>query len=148
MNTTEPPVRRAASVCAQIENDSDATIAAALRPLARLLAPLVAAELASAAGEDWIDQETSPLGRRKHRELAKRGAFPAHKDGRRWRARRADVDAFIEAQRPGAAREGPTANHDTADDAAAHDAAVRAELAGAGLALAPGTTPPARRRRA
>lgn len=127
---------------------SDGAILAALRPFARLLAPLVAAELASAAGEDWIDQETSPLGRRKHRELAKRGAFPAHKDGRRWRARRADVDAFIEAQRPGARLEEPPANHDAADDAAAHDAAVRAELAGAGLALAPGTTPPARRRRA
>lgn len=130
------------------DTPSDATIAAALRPLARLLAPFVAAELASAAGEEWIDQETSPLGRRKHRELAKRGAFPAHKDGRRWRARRADVDAFIEAQRPGARLEGPPAIHDAADDAAAHDAAVRAELAGAGLALAPRTSHPERRKRA
>lgn len=136
MNRTEPSGRGTANVCAQNDNPTEATMVAALLPLARLLAPFVAAELAANAGDTWIDQRTSPLGRRAHRELAKSGAFPASKVGRYWRARRADVDAYIEAQRTGASLDARPANDCDAPDED-DDPGVRAALAEHGLELAP-----------
>jgi hypothetical protein len=47
--------------------------------------------------EDWIDQKNSPLGRRLHCEAARTGALRAKKLKGRWLARRADIDAYIEA---------------------------------------------------
>jgi hypothetical protein len=48
--------------------------------------------------EEWVDQHSSPLGRRAHCELARRGRLPsAHKVRGRWLVRRTDIDAFIEA---------------------------------------------------
>lgn len=138
------PSARTAAVRPQNEIMSDATIAA-LRPLARLLAPLIREELSADAREEWIDQTCSPLGRRRHRELARRGAFPAFLDGRRWRARRADVDAYIQAQRPGAPLDTRQANdHATAED---DDHDVQAVLAEVGLELSPQRARPARSRR-
>lgn len=46
---------------------------------------------------DWVDQRTSPLGRRRHCELSKRGKLPgAHKVNGYWLVRRKDIDAYIE----------------------------------------------------
>ena len=136
MNRTEPSGRGTANVCAQNDNQTEATIAAALLPLARLLAPFVAAELAGSDGEDWIDQHASPLGRRRHCELARSDAFPARRVGRRWLARRADVDAYIEAQRTGAALDVRPANDRDALDED-DDPGVRAVMAEHGIELKP-----------
>lgn len=107
--------------------------------LARILAPFIAEELRHSPADDWIDQTNSPLGRRRHCELARNEAFPAHKEGRRWRARRTDVDAYIIASRTrrtthAAALPRP-ANNARASDLA--DPAVRDVLAEVGLELAP-----------
>jgi len=144
MNRTEPSGRGTANVRAPGTTDHDAVCAAALTPFVRLLARLVAVELAGDAGERWIDQRTSPLGRRSHRELAKRGAFPASKVGRFWKARLSDVERFIEAQGRAAPLDAPRSVN-RLESRAANDRAtegdddrdVRAALAEVGLELTP-----------
>ena len=55
--------------------------------------------------EEWIDQKRSPLGRRRHCELARRGVFlDARKSDGKWLVRRKELDAYIEAH-PGPRRE-------------------------------------------
>lgn len=145
MKRTEPSERGTANVCAQNETESDAAIVVALRPLARLLAPLLREELSRCAAEDWIDQTCSPLGPRRHRELAKRGAFAAHKDGRKWRARRVDVDSYIRAQGTCSPLEAHAANdHAPSED---DDRAVNAVLREHGLESTPKATGARRRSR-
>lgn len=60
---------------------------------------LVKAELQAAKGDGdaWISQEDSPLGRREHCRLARSGALPGRKVGKRWLVRRSELDAYIEA---------------------------------------------------
>lgn len=130
-----------ANVCAKNINECEVSGNDLARLLARFLAPYVAAELRRFAAGDWCDQTCSPLGRRRHRELASRGAFPAYKEGRRWRARLADVEAYIQTHPTGDAPDTPggvaALRMRPATDAALHedDAAVRAALAEAGLVL-------------
>lgn len=52
---------------------------------------------------DWVDAATAPMGARRFRTLARQGAFPATKDGRKWMAKRVDVDAYLRSQRDPAA---------------------------------------------
>lgn len=59
-------------------------------------------------GADWIDQSRSPLGRRTHLSLARAGAFPSRRVGKKVLARRRDLDAYILAH-PSAER-APAAN--------------------------------------
>lgn len=110
------------------------------RLVARLLAPLVAEELAGRAADDWIDQRSSPLGRRRHVELARAGAFPAHKEGRRWLVRRAELDAYIGGHRSGGVplAAGPANDHATDE---AEDRDMRALLREHGLELLPKAGP-------
>jgi hypothetical protein len=52
--------------------------------------------------EEWIDQTRSPLGRRQHCTLARRGVLTgARKIGGRWLVKRKNLDAFIDAQQGG-----------------------------------------------
>lgn len=141
MDRTETSGRGTADVYAPNEKPEDGHDIARL--LGRLLAPYVAAELAAAKGGDWVDQRNSPLGWRRHIELAREGAFPAHKEGRRWRALRCDVEAYIRSQPSGVSLDTPPLN----DPAPAEDddPEVRAVLAEVGLDLAP--KPRARRAR-
>lgn len=138
MNRTANTGRGTANVYAL--DDIPEPLRGALRTVALLLASLAREELPSVTGDDWIDQRTSPLGRRRHRELAKSGAFPAFFEGRRWLARRADVDAYIEGKRWTAPLEGRPANDARGADDEADDPAVRAMLAEADLELAPKAT--------
>lgn len=47
--------------------------------------------------DEWIGQAESPLGTRRHRELARAGKLPgARKVGTQWLVRRREVDAYIE----------------------------------------------------
>jgi len=58
--------------------------------------------------EDWVDQKSSPLGRRRHCELARAGVFPsARKVDGSWYARRKDIDAYIEGHAPPVATSAP-----------------------------------------
>lgn len=92
-------------------------IAAALAPLVDLLLPALRARIdgengAAAKGPavDWLDQRSSPLGRRAHCRACASGDIPgARKVGRRWLARRSDLDAYIAAHgRPADAPAGAT----------------------------------------
>jgi hypothetical protein len=96
----------------------------ALALFARLFVPFVMAELRANANTDaepddaWIDQTRSPLGRRLHCALARSGALPARKVGRRWLVRCADVSAYIvehgRAAEPSSTDEGAPAEDDAA----------------------------------
>jgi hypothetical protein len=56
--------------------------------------------------EEWVDQARSPLGRRQHCTLARRGVLTgARKIGGRWLVKRKNLDAFIDAQQGGDASE-------------------------------------------
>ena len=52
---------------------------------------------------DWVDQAKSPLGRRMHLSLVRRGLLPGHKIGKRVLVRRADIDEYVLSHRTAAA---------------------------------------------
>lgn len=69
--------------------------------------------------DEWLDARScSPLSYRRVLALVSSGELPASRDGRRVLVRRADVDAWIAAQRTSPARESP-ANDSLASDIAA-----------------------------
>ena len=77
-----------------------ARIERAKRRLAEAVAELITAQLElGTAANEWVDQRTSPLGRRRHLEHAKSGTIPATRDGRRVLMRRADIDAYLDQRR-------------------------------------------------
>lgn len=125
--------RGTGNVCARNTEEHSGSTIEIVQLLARLLVPHVAEELRRSSADDWVDQTTSPLGRRRHCELARRSAFPAFRDGRRWRARRADVDAYITSMRRGSVPCGAP-SHDATSPG---ESDVRALLAEVGLDLAP-----------
>ena len=67
----------------------------ALRDKLHALVDELADVLERAAGDDWVDQKTSPLGRAKHLSLAKRGVLPASREGRRVLIRRSVIEAYL-----------------------------------------------------
>ncbi|MEZ4309401.1 MAG: hypothetical protein R3F14_15290 [Polyangiaceae bacterium] len=88
-----------------------ALLSGGLAPFLRLLARLVTAQAGEPLADDWIPHTRSPLGSRRTRELARRGAFVgARKVGRIWLIPRAVLNAYVE-------RAGATAN-DNGDEGA------------------------------
>lgn len=122
-----------------------------LRPLVRLLAPLLRDELRlpgpTTQAEEWLDQNRSPLGRRPHCKACRAGLIKgARRVGRHWYATRAAIDAYIRqgqgAEIPlvsdppaGLAAEGRPANDAPALAPSAAD--VEAELRSIGHTRAP-----------
>jgi hypothetical protein len=47
------------------------------------------------SANEWVDQHTSPLGKRLHMEAVRRGDLRGVKHGRRILVRRADLDSFL-----------------------------------------------------
>lgn len=78
-----PAAERIASACT--------TIAAAVREL------VLASLESSSKSLEYFDQVTSPLGRRRHCDLCRRGALRARKAGRRWLVARKDLEAYLDA---------------------------------------------------
>lgn len=76
-------------------------LGALLAPLASQIADEVIARL-TGGDAGWIDQHSSPLGARKHCAAIRRGELAGHRLGRRWLARRGDVDAYLAALATGA----------------------------------------------
>ena len=76
---------------------SPETVDAVLDLFVDMVADRVVARLGATPANDYYDQRTSPLGRRRFLEAARRGAFPATKRGKLVLARRTDVDAWIAA---------------------------------------------------
>ena len=52
-----------------------------------------------AALSEWVDQNGSPLGKRRHLELVRAGTLPATKEGGRVLVRRADLNHFLTTSR-------------------------------------------------
>jgi hypothetical protein len=48
---------------------------------------------------EWLDARSAPMGARAFQRLAREGAFPAVKLGKKWQARRSDVDAYMDRHR-------------------------------------------------
>lgn len=71
----------------------------ALRMIAEGHALLTEAALAErGAANDWVDQRSSPLGRRRHLELARSGVLPSRKHGSKVLVRRDDLNDYIERE--------------------------------------------------
>ena len=47
------------------------------------------------AAPEWVDQTNSPLGRRRHLELARTGVLKSTKDAGKVRIRRSDIEAYL-----------------------------------------------------
>ncbi len=74
-----------------------------LRFLAEALAPYLREQLKNTVEHQagFYSQRNSPLGRRKHLAMVRRGALPGHRVGRDVLVRRELVDAFIETREAG-----------------------------------------------
>lgn len=48
--------------------------------------------------DEWVDQRNSPLGRRRHCELARKGIIPSSKDGRFYRMKRSDIEHYLKSK--------------------------------------------------
>ena len=93
-----------------------------LRVIAEALVPYLRELLQPpTASPQYYSQLDSPLGRRRHLELARRGTLPRKKVGRMVLVRREDLDAFIDSQHPVSAAE----PYDEADILADWDLAPR-----------------------
>lgn len=70
----------------------------AIETLARALAPAIARavvdELRAGETADMVDQRQSPLGSRRHIRAIRDGRMPGVRIGRRWLAKKADVEVF------------------------------------------------------
>lgn len=66
------------------------------------------------AANDWVDQASSPLGRKKHLRLARLGVIPSRKDGRQVLVKRDDLNAYLEKN--GLARGGKSEQDEDLDD--------------------------------
>jgi excisionase family DNA binding protein len=77
----------------------EARIDAARRAIANAIDELIEAKIAmGVASSEWVDQMTSPLGKRRHLRLVREGVLQAVKDGRRRLVRRSDINAYLESQ--------------------------------------------------
>jgi excisionase family DNA binding protein len=92
-------------------------LAAALRPLARLLVPLIREELTKdRAADDRIPHGRSPLGRRRTLRLIRTGQLPAEHVGRTYYVKRADLDAYMRAHAVPRAAPSPDDSPEGEDD--------------------------------
>ncbi len=75
----------------------DARIARAKRVIADAITDLVEALVAKGVvASEWIDQDASPLGRRRHLDLVRSRVLPGVREGRKVLVRRRDVEAYLE----------------------------------------------------
>jgi len=73
----------------------------AMRTIVSAIDELIAARLAGGfAASEWVDQCSSPLGRRRHLALVRSGVLRGVKEGRRVLVRRSDLDAYLAGHRP------------------------------------------------
>ncbi len=77
----------------------EARIALAKALIADAVSEMVAGFVAqAAAGAEWVDQSTSPLGRRRHLQLVRDGVLPSVHDKRRRLVRRADINRYLDGR--------------------------------------------------
>lgn len=83
-----------------------------VRLLAQLVAPHLRECLLSRAGAApaYYDQGNSPLGRRQHLDLVRRGMLVGHRTGRKVLVCCADVDKYLAARKSGRRGTEPSAD--------------------------------------
>jgi len=54
----------------------------------------------SEGADEWVDQDSSPLKRKKYLELVRKGELKGKKVGRQVLVRRSELDAYLEAHAP------------------------------------------------
>ena len=88
----------------------EARLERAKRTIAEGISEMIEATIArGVAANEWVDQMHSPLGKRRHLELARTGKLPSKKIGRLVLVRREDMNAFLD-------REGLTRARPSDDD--------------------------------
>jgi hypothetical protein len=70
-------------------------LAALVEELAERVAQRVVEKLTADELTGFVDQSTSPLGRRRHIEAVRSGRLPGRRLGRRYIAKTSDVEAYI-----------------------------------------------------
>lgn len=77
----------------------EARLERAKRQIAEGVADMIEATIARAgAGGEWVDQNHSPLGKRKHLRLAAKKKIPSRKHGKQVLIRRDDLNTYIECE--------------------------------------------------
>ncbi|MGO9836443.1 MAG: helix-turn-helix domain-containing protein [Polyangiaceae bacterium] len=97
-----PPVAEALAPAMAIAGLPPQSVEDIVRPttsVSRKAKRVAAVAIALNAGADWLDQYDSPLGKRKHLELCRKGVLPCRKNGKQRLVRRRDIDAHIEGER-------------------------------------------------
>ncbi len=93
-----------------VELTPEARIARAKRVLADAVADMVEALVAKGVvASEWIDQDSSPLGHRRHLELVRQKVLKGVREGKKVLVRRSDVEAYL-------AKRGAAAPVDDDDD--------------------------------
>jgi hypothetical protein len=78
----------------------EARIERAKKLIGEAVSELVEAMLArGSAPSEWIDQNHSPLGRRRHLELVRAGKLAARKDGKKVLVRRDEINRYLDTER-------------------------------------------------
>lgn len=72
---------------------SEPALSIPVAELAREIAKHLADELRAVPLDGLIDQHSSPLGARRHITAIRSGSMPGYRIGRRWLARKDDVEA-------------------------------------------------------
>jgi hypothetical protein len=80
--------------------------------LVERVADAVARKLKHVGRDEYVDQDRSQLGRRRHINAIRNGELPGRQVGRQYLARQTDLDAFIAQLKPG-----PSATMRVPDDA-------------------------------
>ena len=62
---------------------------------ARFADELVTAIETHDGAAEWVDQNTSPLGKRRHLDAVRRGDLSASKEGKRVLVKRSELEAYI-----------------------------------------------------
>lgn len=80
-----------------IELTPDARIARAKRVIADAITDLVEAQVAKGVvASEWVDQDASPLGRRRHLDLVRDRVLVGVREGRKVLVRKRDINAYLE----------------------------------------------------
>lgn len=98
----QPPVRDGEAIvvgsvrrAGAARQGSMPTFSGVVNDLAELIAERVAAKILSGTMSDFVDQASSPLGPRRHIAAIRTGKLVGTRVGRRYLARRQDVDEFV-----------------------------------------------------
>lgn len=93
--------------------------------LVERVADAVARKLRRGGPDEYVDQNNSGLGRRRHINAIRGGQLPGRQVGRQYLARQVDVDAFIAQLKPAPGSTRRATDDDATDELAAELGLIR-----------------------